>query len=257
MPKSERLLRVAEALRRAPHSVSELRERLWPGLPPGPPRQAAERSLQRDLEQLRRLQPGFTRLPGRPPRYHLGEQCAELPLSELLAAHAVLRAVSPRTSGPAHRAALARLSAWAPAALRPALTQGLCPPGRRSRELRNLDLAAQAWVAGRPLGFTWREDGEAAEERRELHIHTIEAHPHTLELRAVGLETRHHRAVVAFRLAAMRGARVLAAETCAVSSEPAAPALSLEQPYLSGRHPDPARVFPGAGRSPQRGVVRD
>lgn len=232
MPKSERLLRVAEALRRAPHSVSELREQLWPALPPGTPRQAAERSLQRDLEQLRQLQPGFTRLPGRPPRYHLGDQRAELPLSELLAVHAVLRAVSPHASGSAHRAALARLSAWAPEALRPALTQDLRPPGRRSRELRNLELAAQAWAGGRALEFTWREDGGEAEGHRQLHIHTIEAHPHTLELRAVGLETRHHRAVAAFRLAAMRGARVL--------DTPAAPAPGEQRLRLT--HGSPAEA---------------
>lgn len=216
---TERLFRLAAALREGPRRAADLALMLYPTVPLGTRRwRSIQRGVQRDLEVLGRMEPDFERLRGRPPRYVIHTVRSALQPLELLALHAAARMTYHRCSGEVQvqRRALQRLTSWAPARLQPVLNVGLSDLGthRRSRETLNMEKAVQAWTDGHPLRFEYCAPGGSGTWRpNQLNIYLIEVHPQNLELYALGLETSFHGVVRTFKLSRMRALEVVQAES--------------------------------------------
>ncbi|WP_420593803.1 helix-turn-helix transcriptional regulator [Deinococcus sp.] len=244
LPKTERLFRLASLLRAAPRSVGDLVRLLYPTISAAtigvggsswpkphdepderPPVQhdtqrqwqrllwRLERSIQRDIEDLERLEDDFERISGRPPRYRIRTHRSQLHPVEMLALHAAARLTYHRASGQRlhHRAALEKLGQWLPEHLHGVVARSVQDVGRRSsREDLNLEKVAAAWLGGHPLRFEYRKPGGSGQWRTNImEIYLIEAHPQNLDLYLIGQETSFHREVRTFKLSRLRSLHVL------------------------------------------------
>ncbi|WP_345466026.1 CRISPR-associated endonuclease Cas3'' [Deinococcus carri] len=217
MTKCERLFRLAALLREGPRSVRDIARNFYPTASVGGPGWSGiERAVQRDLNDLARLEPDFEALSGRPPRYRIHTQRSSLHPVELLALHAAARLTYHRASGQAlyHRQALQQLTKWLPEHLQPVVNRSLKDVGhRRSREDMNLEKVSQAWMDASPLRFEYQKPGGSGQWRTNIiETYLIEAHPQNLDLYVVGLETSFHRDVRTFKLSRMRGLQSIPGE---------------------------------------------
>ncbi|GAA4020280.1 transcriptional regulator [Deinococcus rubellus] len=218
LPKAERLFRLAALLREGPRPLRDLALALYPTAGVGAAGWLGiERSLQRDLSDLERLEPDFERSPGRPPRYLIRTHRSTLHPIEILALHAAARLTYHRAAGERlhHRAALQKLSQWLPEHLRSVVERSVQDVGRRSsREDLNLEKVAAAWLGAHPLRFEYRKPGGSGEWRTNMmETYLIEAHPQNLDLYLIGKETSFHNDVRTFKLSRLRALHVLTERT--------------------------------------------
>lgn len=218
LPKVERLFRLVALLREAPRTVRELALALyptagvggagWPGI---------ERSIQRDLTDLERMESDYRKIAGRPPRHMIDTHRSKLHPVELLALHAAARLTYHRASGERlhHRAALQKLGQWLPEHLQGVVARSVQDVGRRSsREDLNLEKVAAAWLGAHPLRFEYRKPGGSGQWRTNImETYLIEAHPQNLDLYLIGLETSFHRDIRTFKLSRLRALHVLEDQT--------------------------------------------
>lgn len=210
MPRSQRLFQIAALLREEEMTVSNLAGRLLPGQGQARPSQAAHRAIQRDLAELRLLEPTLERSNTRPPRYRIPTPRNSLHPTEALMLHAAARALYHASSGEQahHRAVLSRLNTWLPDHLRPVMERSFADVGQRrerSREPQNLEKAAAAWLGAHPLHFQYQKPGGSGTWRdNTVHPYLVELNPHNLELYLIGLETTFHHDIRTFKLSRMR-----------------------------------------------------
>lgn len=217
--KSHRLFQLASLLRERERTVRDLVLTFYPSLLTGTREwAAAERAIQRDLNDLALLEADLKITRTRPPRYHLPSHRNELHPTEALLLHAAARALYHRSSGELrhHHAALKRLSSWLPDHLRAVLDRGFSDLGekrRRGRETQNLEKAAAAWLGAHPLTFEYQKPGGSGAWRTNIvEPYLIELHPQNLELYLIGRETSFHRDVRTFKLSRMRALQVRTSE---------------------------------------------
>ena len=214
MSAAERLYRIARLIRDTPLTVQQLVQHLAPGLvPTSDVGLALERNVQRDLKLLGLLDTDYSAVEGRPRKHLLRVQQKQLHPVEALALHAATRLVYHRSPGHSrhHQRALAQLAQWLPERVRPVVERSVADVGRRrSREDLMLEVAAEAWTGGHSLRFEYRSASGSGQWRmNELEIYLIEVHPVNLDLYAVGREVSFHQKLRTFKLARMRGAKVL------------------------------------------------
>lgn len=221
--KCSRLFQIAARLREGPVTVQGLARHLYPtASTQGQGFQAIERAIQRDLDDLERLEPDFERLGGRPPRYAIRTHRTQLHPVQTLVLHTAARLTYHRASGQKthHTAALRTLTSWLPPHLQPVLERSLSDLGERrtrSREDLNLEHVATAWLGAHPLRFEYKKPGGSGAWRTNIiHPYLVEAHPQNLDLYVIGLETTFHQAVRTFKLSRMRSLQVLSGETYSI-----------------------------------------
>ncbi|MFC5848865.1 helix-turn-helix transcriptional regulator [Deinococcus petrolearius] len=213
--KSLRLFRMAHLLREQQSTVRDIARHLYPGVSVhGSGWEGIERAIQRDLNDLRMLEPDFDGSAGRPPRYWINTHRTRLHPVETLVLHTAARLTYHRASGQKthHAAALRTLTGWLPPHLQGVMGRSLSDLGERrtrGREDLNLEHAAAAWLGQYPLHFEYRKPGGSGTWRTNIvEPYLIEAHPQNLDLYVIGRETTFHNDVRTFKLSRMRALQV-------------------------------------------------
>ena len=225
-----RLWRLAARLRTGCWSLRELAHHLAPEVPQtGRAWLSLTRSLQRDLSALARLEQGFIRLPGKPPRYTIQPTTRLIlqppmwpPDPATLVLWCAAAAMLARCGdGAHHRAALAQARALLPHDLQRALTapQVSLPDSLYRHEALNLEVVAQSWLAGQALRFeypaAWPELGGLPEPRDwqslEVAPRSVELAPDSLRLQLLASPLQRPADIQTFHLCRMRAVQMIGA----------------------------------------------
>ena len=204
----ERLTRLKDRLSLAPHKTHELLS--WQGHALDD--RVARRTLERDLETLKQMEPTFRRI--RRGEYHIPPRSTHTlhPL-EALSLYSVMRLFyhhAPTGAGE-YRRVLERLTKQLPTHIQPLALRSLVEVEAAQSSDAPLELAMQAWSEGRCLRFEYlKSDNSGREDRKDdwetytLKIHFIEISRTNLSPYLIGNVLERNNDTRTFKLALER-----------------------------------------------------
>ena len=163
-----------------------------------------QRTIQRDLDDLRDMALGLESLPGH--RYRLRGGISHLKPIQTLAVHAATRLLYHHapTRNRDYLLALDKLAQTLPESLRDVVqrsAQDFTPP---PHDDRTLEVVTTAWIDRRYISFDYLSPGQSP-ERRELAVYFVEISRANLAPYAIGYERLKRGEIRTFKLSRMKG----------------------------------------------------